>query len=137
MVIGGFVTRVYAGGTAGDSDLAIQLEAHDTRTGQLVWSMAQSGMIPASRTSDYFIFATTSRLPSDPLYAITQAIASDMGVQVQNWMAGGPAPLSRVQEVDRRAHDVLFPRPDPVPAPRQSPEGQPDGPYQQPPQSAF
>ena len=136
MVIGGFVTRVYAGGTVGASDLAIQLEAHDARTGQLVWSMAQSGMIPASRTSDYFLFATKSRLPSDPLHAITQAIASDMGVQVQNWIAG-PAPMTRVQTVDSMVHDALFSRPDPVPAPRQSREGHSEGPYQLRPQSAF
>jgi len=136
MVIGGFVTRVYAGGTVGDSDLAIQLEAHDTRTGQLVWSMAQSGMIPASRTNDYFLFATKSRLPSDPLHAITQAIASDMGVQIQNWMTG-PSAMTRMQEVDRKVHDTLFSRPDPVPASRQSREGHSEGPYQPRPQGAF
>ena len=130
MVVGGFVTRVYAGGTAGATDLAIQLEAHDTRTGQLVWSMAQSGLMPASRTNDYFIFATRSRLPSDPLYAITQAIASDMGRQMQNWIAG-PSPMTRIQEIDKRAHDVLFSRPDPVPAPRGHAE-QPGGPHQSP-----
>ena len=137
MVVGGFVTRVFAGGTAGDSDLALQIEAHDTRTGQLVWSMAQSGMIPASRTNDYFLFATRSRLPSDPLHAITQALASDMGAQIQNWMASGPSPMTRVQEVDRKAHDTLFSRPDPVPAPRQSGGWHPEGPYQPRPQHAF
>ena len=137
MVVGGFVTRVYAGGTAGDSDLAIQLEAHDTRTGQMVWSMAQSGMIPASRTNDYFIFTTKSRLPSDPLHTITQAIASDMGVQIQNWMAGLLPALRGVQAVDRMVHDTLFSKPDPVPAPRRSGEGQSEGPYQPQPQSAF
>jgi len=117
MVIGGFVTRVYAGGTAGDTDLAIQLEAHDTHTGQLVWSMAQSGLMPASRTNDYFLFATKWRLPSDPLHAITRAIAGDMGRQVQNWIAG-PSPMNRIQQIDRKAHDILFPPPDPLPAPR-------------------
>ena len=121
MVVGGFVTRVYAGGTAGDSDLALQLEAHDTRTGQLVWSMAQSGVIPASRTHDYFIFATKSRMPSDPLHAIVQAIASDTGRQVQNWIAG-PVTLTKVQEIDQKVHGVVFPPPDPVPAPRRQQE---------------
>ena len=117
MVVGGFVTRVYAGGTAGDSDLALQVEAHDTRSGQLVWSMAQSGMIPASRTSDYFFFATKFRMPSDPLQAIAQALAGDMGAQVQKWIAG-PSPETRVQEIDRKVHDTVFPPADPVPAPR-------------------
>ncbi len=122
MVVGGFVTRVYAGGTAGDSDLAIQLEAHDTRSGQLVWSMAQSGMIPAARTKDYFLFAAKWRMPSDPLHAISQAIASDMGTQVQDWISG-PTAMTRMQEVDKKVHDTVFSRSDPVPAPRQSQEG--------------
>jgi hypothetical protein len=74
--------------------------------------------MPASRTNDYFIFATKWRLPSDPLHAITQAIASDMGSQVQNWIAG-PSPMTRMQQIDKSAHDILFSPPDPVPAPRQ------------------
>lgn len=118
MVVGGFVTYVYAGGTAGDSQLAIQLEAHDTRSGQMVWSMAQAGMMPASRTTDFFAFTTQTRLPSDPLHAITQAIASDMGRQIQNWTSG-PAVRTQVQEFDQSAHDAFFGPADPVPAPRE------------------
>jgi len=136
MVVGGFVTRVYAGGTAGDTDLAVQLEAHDVRSGQLVWSMAQSGMIPASRTNDYFIFATKSRLPSDPLHAIAQAIGVDMGRQVQNWISA-PPPLTRLQEVDKTVHDAVFLPPDQVPGPRQPEGDSSDSPYTAPPQGAF
>lgn len=124
LVIGGFVTYVYAGGTAGDSQIALQVEAHDTRSGQLVWSMAQSGMIPASRTTDYFLFATKTRMPSDPLHAITQAIASDMGTKLQDWVSG-PTPMTKMEEVDRSVHDTLLPPRDPVPTPRtryQAPE---------------
>jgi hypothetical protein len=117
MVIGGFVTYVYAGGTAGDSQMAVQLEAHDTRSGQMVWSMSQSGLMPASRTTDYFLFSTKSRMPSDPLHAIAQVLASDMGLQVQNWVSG-PSVETRTQELDRKTREVLLPPRDPVPAPR-------------------
>ena len=137
MVIGGFVTYVYAGGTAGDSQMAVQVEAHDTLTGQLVWSMAQSGFMPASRKTDYFLFATQTRLPSDPLHAIMQAIASDMGKQLQNWVSG-PVPLSRMEELDKSASETLLPPRDPVPAPRRPYETQPDGsPYTPKPRGAF
>ena len=117
MVIGGFVTYVYAGGTAGDSQLALQIEAHDTRSGQLVWSMAQGGRIPGPQTNDYFLFNTQNRLPSDPIHAICQALASDMGKQIQNWTAG-PAVPTRMQQFDQQLHDTLLPPRDPVPAPR-------------------
>ena len=120
MVVGGFVTYLYAGGTAGDSQVAIQLEAHDTRSGHMVWSLSQSGMIPASRTTDYLLFATQMRLPSDPVHAITQAIAGDMGKIIQTWTAGVPGPGTAMQELDRKVHDALFPPRDPVPPARSS-----------------
>jgi hypothetical protein len=79
--------------------------------------MAQSGLLPASRTTDYFLFTTQWRLPSDPLHAIAQVLASDMGRQVQNWLSG-PSTETRMQELDRKAQDTLLPPRDPVPSPR-------------------
>jgi hypothetical protein len=118
MVVGGFVTYIYAGGTAGDTQVAIQLEAHDTRSGQLVWSLAQSGRIPASRTTDYFVFATRTRLPSDPVHAVVQALAGDMGKIIQTWTAGPAGPGSTMDEMDKKAQDILLAPRDPVPPPR-------------------
>jgi hypothetical protein len=117
LVIGGFVTYVYAGGTAGDSRVSLQIEAHDVPSGQLVWSMSQSGLIPASRSTDFFLFATKARMPADPLHTIVQVLASDMGREVQNWMYG-VAPRTRMQEFDRDVRGALLPPRDPVPAPR-------------------
>ncbi len=117
MVVGGFVTYVYAGGTAGDTQLAVQVEAHDVQSGQLVWSMAQSGLIPASKKNDYLLFATKSRLPSDPLYAITRVIAIDMGKHIQNWIAPQP-PSGKRPSYDERVNDALFKERDPLPPPR-------------------
>lgn len=139
LVVGGFVTYVYAGGTAGDSQISLQVEAHDVRSGQLVWSMAQSGKIPAPQTTDYFVVSTKSRMPSDPLQAITQALASDMGKQVQNWISG-PSVETDMQRIDREMHDTLLPRRDPVPAPRSYYEPTPEesnASGQDAPQSAF
>lgn len=117
MVVGGFVTYIYAGGTAGDTQLAVQVEAHDVQSGQLVWSMAQSGIMPASKTNDYLLFATKSRLPSDPLYAITRAIAVDMGKQMQDWIAPLP-PSNKPRSYDERINDAIFKERDPQPTPR-------------------
>ncbi len=118
MVVGGFVTYAYAGGTAGDSQLSVQIEAHDTQSGQLVWSIAQSGLMPASQTNDYFLFATRTRLPSDPMHAITKAIAIDTGKVIQNWIAGSPPPAEGMRKIDERVRDVMYGDKDPVPAPR-------------------
>jgi hypothetical protein len=133
VVVGGFVTHLYAGGTAGDSQLAVQIEAYDTHSGQMIWSMAQSGLMPASRTTDFFLFATRTRVPSNPLQAIAQAIAIDTGTILQNWISA-PPPQTRLQQLDESARDALFRERDPVPPPRR-PEDSPQG--REPPRSAF
>ena len=119
VVVGGFVTHALSGGTVGDSQLAVQIEAIDTHSGQVIWSMAQGGMIPASRTTDFFIFATKMRMPSNPLQAIAKVIAIDTGKIVQNWFADAP-PRTRLQEVDNSVKETVFGDRDPVPAPRRS-----------------
>lgn len=117
MVVGGFVTHLYAGGTAGDSQLAVQIEAYDTRSGQMIWSMAQSGLMPASRTTDFFFFATRTRVPSNPLQAIAKVIAIDTGTLLQNWISGSP-PQTSLERLDESVRDTLFPERNPLPASR-------------------
>lgn len=138
MVVGGFVTHVYSGGTVGETQLAIQLEAHDVRSGQLVWSMAQGGKIPAPQSTDYFVVSTKTRMPGDPLQKLTQVLASDMGKQVQTWIAG-PSFETEWQKTDRQMHDALLSPRDSVPSPRSPYDSKPteaeDGAPQ--PESAF
>ncbi len=117
LVVGGFVTYIYPGGTASDTQLAVQVEVHDARSGQLIWSMAQSGIIPVSRLNDYVLFAVKTRLPSDPMHAIAKALASDMGIVIQNWIAS-PAPGTRAQQMDKNVRDTLFSPRDTIPTPR-------------------
>ena len=121
IVVGGFVTYLYAGGTAGDSQLALQIEALDANSGQVIWSFAQSGLMPASRTQDYFLFSVKTRLPSDPIQAIARAIAGDTGTVIQDWLSE-PTPESQTRRLDRQTRDTLFSPPDPVPAPRAAPQ---------------
>lgn len=79
LVIGGFVTYYYAGGSESDSQVALQIEIYDTASGQLVWGMAQSALMPARVLNDYILFATQTRLPSDPMFALAKTIAEDTG----------------------------------------------------------
>ncbi len=116
LVIGGFVTHLYAGGTAGDSQVAVQLEIHDARSGQLVWSMAQAGLMPASTTTDYFVFQTKMRLPGDPIHAISKAMALDCGEVVKRWTTGTSAkPSEGLRKIDEDVRDALFKERDQLP----------------------
>ncbi len=101
IVIGGFVTYYYAAGTASDSQVAIQVEIYDTATGQMIWSMAQSALMPAGLTNDYLLFAVKTRLPSDPMYVLAKTMAQDMGLIIRDWMIP-PDPKTRLQQTDDR-----------------------------------
>ena len=119
MVVGGFVTYLYPGGTVGDTQVSLQIEGIDVATGQIVWSMAQSGLVPVALKKDYLIFAVKHRMPSDPLHAATRAIAAETGRQMQNWLSGGPRPTETVDRLDTMTRDAIFPNRDAIPAPRE------------------
>ena len=86
LAIGGFVTYYYAGGSEWDSQVALQIEIYDTASGQLIWSMGQSALMPARTVNDYLIFATETRLPSDPMFALTKTMAEDMAEIIARWI---------------------------------------------------
>ncbi len=117
VVVGGFVTHVYAGGTAGDNILTVQIEAYDTYSGQMIWSIGQGGLLPGPRTNDYLLFAVKTRQPTNPIQAIARAIAGDTGKIIQSWMSSPPA-ATRAEELDESVKETLYPLPDPVPAPK-------------------
>lgn len=89
LLVGGFVTYYLTGGSTSESQVALQVEIYDTASGELVCSMAQSALMPARATRDYLIFATKTRLPSDPMYAMTRTVAQDMGGLLQGWFGSG------------------------------------------------
>ncbi len=104
IVVGGFVTYYFAGGTAGNSQVALQVEIHDARSGELIWSMAQSALMPASETNDFLLFATKTRLPSDPIYVLTKVIAQDMGAVIRASL--NPASVTRSTGLKKFDEDV-------------------------------
>ncbi|MDL2272631.1 hypothetical protein LJC23_06335 [Desulfovibrio sp. OttesenSCG-928-I05] len=89
LLVGGFVTYYLAGGSTTESQLAIQVEMYDTASGELVCSMAQSALMPARETKDYLLFATKTRLPGDPMQAMTRTMAEDMGKLLRGWFGSG------------------------------------------------
>lgn len=90
LVVGGYITHFIDGGTVGDSVVSLSIEAYDVHTGNLLWSMAQGGLMPRSNVSDYLLFSTKSRMPADPVSAVVFAIGRDMGLQVRNWAIPQP-----------------------------------------------
>ena len=87
LAIGGFVTYYNAGGSEAESQIALQVEIYDAASGQLIWSIAQSALMPARTVNDYIFFATETRSPTDPMYALTRAIAEDLAELFSRWIS--------------------------------------------------
>lgn len=93
LVIGGYVTHFLDGGTVSESAVSITVEAWDVHSGNMLWSLGQGGLMPASTVSDYLLFATKSRMPRDPAGVIISAIGRDMGRKIRSWAKGDIVPV--------------------------------------------
>ncbi|MDL2285761.1 hypothetical protein LJB93_03355 [Desulfovibrio sp. OttesenSCG-928-F07] len=89
MVVGGFVTHIFAGGNSSANRLTLQIEAYDVSSGLLVWSMAHGGSIPAPKNRDFIILDVKTKQPVDPMQLINSTLAVDMGKIMQEWNRGG------------------------------------------------
>lgn len=85
LVIGGTITNIMFGGTAGESTISLTLDIYDARTGSLLWSMAHAGAMANAPTMDYILLDRVSRLPDDPMHAIVTVLAHELGEPVKLW----------------------------------------------------
>ena len=82
----GFVPYLYAGSTIDDTAITVQVNLYETRTGQLVLSMAQSARIDYRPPKDWVILDHVTRMPDAPLWVAVRAIAEDMAVPLASWL---------------------------------------------------
>ncbi|MCT4535473.1 hypothetical protein [Halodesulfovibrio sp.] len=81
----GTLTDFYDGGSVTGARLGVTLNIYDTRTGALIWSMNQFAYMDKDRTRDFLLFKARTRLPSDPMWVVTTAIAECMKKPVKQW----------------------------------------------------
>jgi hypothetical protein len=86
MVVGGYINHYMDGGSGGTSSLSLALEIYDVRTGVLLWSMAQGGLMEARQVHDFYLFSIKERNPGDPAGFIARSLAWDMGREVLTWV---------------------------------------------------
>jgi hypothetical protein len=85
LAIGGTINYYRDGGTVSDSAVSIAIEIYDVRSGNLIWSFGQAAVMQSAKVNDYLLFATKSRVPSDPIMACLTAATSDLARMVQAW----------------------------------------------------
>lgn len=92
VLVGGVINHYMDGGSGGESSLSLGIEIYDVKTGNLIWSLAQGGLMDKEKKHDFYLFTITERNPADPSGLITRSLAWDMGNVVKKWVnpyAGG------------------------------------------------
>lgn len=86
LLVGGYINHYMDGGTGGDSSLSLAIEIYDVKSGVLLWSMAQGGLMEARQVHDFYLFSIKERNPADPSGFIARSLAWDMGREVLFWV---------------------------------------------------
>lgn len=86
LVVGGYINHYLDGGSGGTSSLSLSMEIYDARSGVLLWSMAQGGLMEARQVHDFYLFSLKERNPGDPAGFIARSLAWDMGREVLAWV---------------------------------------------------
>jgi hypothetical protein len=90
LVIGGTINYFHDGGTVGDSAVSLSLEIYDVSSGNMLWSLGQAALMQSAKVNDYLLFATRSRMPTDPATACLTAVAGDLARMVRAWAYNAP-----------------------------------------------
>ena len=92
LLILGSVPYFFAGNNIDDTAITIQMDIYAAGSGNLLWSMLQSGRIEAKLPDDYIYFRHEHRLSEGPFNKIIRSIADDMAVPLMGWL---PDPNSK------------------------------------------
>lgn len=85
VVIGGYIQHYIDGGDGGESTVTLQIEVHDVKSGVMLFSMAQGGLMER-RDNNYYLVQKRQRLHGDPPAYIIRTLAWDMGREVHTWI---------------------------------------------------
>jgi hypothetical protein len=93
LIVTGTIPYLLVSGGKGTTTVALHLEIHDRRTGDLLWSIDHAGSITAGFDQDFILIQTKPRPPLDPVAKVMDALARDMGEVLRKWNWGEAPPL--------------------------------------------
>ena len=86
LVVGGYIHHYFDGGTGGVSSISLACEIYEVKSGVLLWSMSQGGMMESRQVHDFYLFSIKERNPGDPAGLIVRSLAWDMGHVLMRWI---------------------------------------------------
>lgn len=86
VLVGGVINHFMDGGSGGESSVSLGIEIYDVKTGNMIWQLAQGGLMDPQKKHDFYLFTITERNPADPSGMITRSLAWDMGNVIKKWV---------------------------------------------------
>lgn len=86
LLVGGYINHFMDGGYGGESSITLAMEVYDVKTGNLIWSISQGGLMEKEKKHDFYLFNITERNPADPSGLIARSLAWDMGRLLLKWV---------------------------------------------------
>ena len=86
LVIGGYINHFIDGASGGDSSVSLAVEIYDVKSGMLIWSLAQGGLMESRKVHDFYLFSIKERNPADAPGFIVRSLAWDMGHEILSWV---------------------------------------------------
>lgn len=86
VLVGGYINHYMDGGSGGSSSITLAIEVYDVKTGNMIWSISQGGLMEKEKKHDFYLFSITERNPADPSGLIARSLAWDMGKILQKWV---------------------------------------------------
>lgn len=86
ILVGGYINHYFDGGQGGESSISLAIEVYDVKSGNMIWSISQGGLMEKEKKHDFYLFTITERNPADPSGLIARSLAWDMGKIVLKWI---------------------------------------------------
>lgn len=86
LLVGGVINHYMDGGANGESSVSLGIEIYDVKSGNLIWSIAEGGLMEPEQKHNFYLFEVTERNPADPSGLITRSLAWDMGQLIRKWV---------------------------------------------------
>jgi hypothetical protein len=89
LVVTGTITHLLVAGAKGTTALALRVEVHDARTTELLWAIDHAAHLTAGTDQDQILVLTRPSPPLDPVFAVTDRLAGDLGRVIGKWNWAG------------------------------------------------
>lgn len=86
VLVGGYINHYFDGGQGAESSISLAIEVYDVKTGNMIWSISQGGLMEKEKKHDFYLFTITERNPADPSGLIARSLAWDMGRILLKWV---------------------------------------------------